>query len=126
MKGKEIKGQVGGSQQVNDLKKGTKIVGDITSTGDFRIDGEVEGNIVIEGRLVIGQDGVVRGQVKCKNLETYGQLEGQLLVADLLCIRASGKIIGEITTSKISIEQGAILDGKCSMRGNRNSVNTEK
>ncbi|MFV0483963.1 MAG: polymer-forming cytoskeletal protein [Bacteroidales bacterium] len=119
MKGKEASG----AQQVNDISKGTKIVGDITSTGDFRIDGTVEGNIVIEGRLVIGKEGVVKGQIKCKSLEAFGHLEGQLLVADFLQIKSTGKIIGEVSTSKLAIEQGATLDGKCSMKGNKLNAN---
>ncbi|MFV0346890.1 MAG: polymer-forming cytoskeletal protein [Bacteroidales bacterium] len=115
MKGKEIKGQDSMSPRVNDIGKGTKIVGDITSSGDFRIDGQVEGNLVIEGRLVVGQEGFVKGQVRCKSSEIYGTLEGKFFVTELLSIKSTGKIIGEVSTAKLAIEQGAMLDGKCSM-----------
>jgi len=109
------KGTNGEAQSVNMLGAGTTIKGDIQSNGDFRIDGILIGSITSKGKIVIGQTGSVDGEVNCRNADISGQVKAQLTVAELLTLKATAKLSGEITTSKLSIEPGARFSGTCNM-----------
>ncbi|MFA5298267.1 MAG: polymer-forming cytoskeletal protein [Lutibacter sp.] len=76
----------------NVVGKNTSIVGDIKSDGDFRIDGSVEGTIKTGGRLVIGASGSVNGKIICDNADIEGIFSGELLVNNLLTLKATAKI----------------------------------
>lgn len=105
----------GDTQSVNMLGAGTTIKGEIQSNGDFRIDGTLIGSINSKGKIVIGQTGQVEGEVNCSNADISGQVKAQIMVSELLTMKASAKISGEITTSKLSIEPGAKFSGTCNM-----------
>ena len=100
---------------VNLIGNGTKIVGDIQSTGDVRIDGILTGNIVIKGKFVLGPSGVVEGNVTSGNADISGEIKGKVNVTELLSLKASAKINGDIVTGKLAIEPGAIFSGSCNM-----------
>jgi cytoskeletal protein CcmA (bactofilin family) len=106
---------------INLISNGTDITGDIKSTGDIRIDGSLTGNLNTKGKVVIGQTGKVKGEINCKNLEISGIIEGKVIVVQLLNLKASSKILGDIVTSKLSIEPGAIFSGTCKMSENSNN-----
>lgn len=103
------------SQGINLVGKGTKITGDITSDSDIRIDGELNGNLECAGRVVIGVSGKVTGEVRCKNSEISGYQKGKLKIEQHLSLKSSSKVYGEISTSKLSIEPGALFSGSCQM-----------
>lgn len=94
---------------------GTRIVGNINSDGDIRIDGEIEGDIVTKGRLVLGKSGVVNGTISCPNAEILGQFEGVINVEDTLAIRDTAKVTGEVSTKKLTIDVNAVFNGSCNM-----------
>jgi cytoskeletal protein CcmA (bactofilin family) len=100
---------------INLISIGTDITGDIKSNGDIRIDGTLTGNLNTKGKVVIGQTGKVNGEVVCKNSEVSGIVEGKIIVNQLLNLKASSKILGDIATSKLSIEPGAKFTGNCKM-----------
>lgn len=100
---------------INLISNGTDISGDIKSTGDIRIDGFLKGNLNTKGKVVVGPTGKVNGEVICKNSEISGIIEGKITVGQLLNLKASSKIFGDIVTSKLSIEPGAIFSGNCKM-----------
>ena len=103
------------SSPVNIITAGTKIKGDITATGDFRLDGKLEGNIQLNGKLVVGDSGVVNGNVLCQNANVIGTVNGNLSVKELLSLHASARVRGDILINKLSIEPGALFSGKCRM-----------
>lgn len=105
----------GENQSVNMLGAGTIIKGDIQSNGDFRVDGTLIGSIHSKGKIVIGETGNVDGEVVCKNADISGQVKAQLTVSELLTLKATANISGEITTNKLSIEPGARFSGTCNM-----------
>ncbi|MRR19902.1 polymer-forming cytoskeletal protein [bacterium] len=105
---------------VNLISQGTEITGDIKSTGDVRIDGVLNGNMVTKGKVVIGPTGRVKGEVECKNSEVSGLIDGKITVTQLLNLKASSKISGTIITNKLSIEPGAIFTGNCTMKDGEN------
>jgi cytoskeletal protein CcmA (bactofilin family) len=105
---------------VNLINQGTEITGDIKSSGDVRIDGILNGNMVTKGKVVIGPTGRVKGEVECKNSEVSGIVDGKITVTQLLNLKSSSKINGTIVTNKLSIEPGALFTGNCSMKEGEN------
>jgi cytoskeletal protein CcmA (bactofilin family) len=102
-------------QVINLIAKGTRIAGDILSDGDLRIDGEITGNIETKGRLVIGASGRIDGEIRCNSCEIAGNHTGKLFVNELLSLKASSHVSGDIVTGKLSIEPGAYFAGTCTM-----------
>lgn len=100
---------------INIISESTLIKGDIISNGDIRIDGELIGNIEAKGRLVIGPTGKVEGEINCNNIEVSGYIKGKLIVSELITMKASARIYGDITAGKLSVEPGSLFTGTCSM-----------
>jgi cytoskeletal protein CcmA (bactofilin family) len=103
------------SQSINIINEGTLIKGDVTANGDIRIDGELVGNIDAKGRLVIGPNGKVDGEINCNNIEVSGYIKGKVKVSEMLTMKASAKIEGDIIAGKLSVEPGSLFTGTCSM-----------
>ncbi len=103
------------STAINIITDGTIIKGDITASGDFRLDGTLEGNIQLNGKLVVGDSGVVNGNVLCQNANIIGTVNGNLSVKELLSLHTSARVHGDILINKLSIEPGAVFSGKCRM-----------
>jgi cytoskeletal protein CcmA (bactofilin family) len=103
---------------LNIIGEGTSITGDMTSNGDIRIDGGLNGNINTKAKLVLGNSGKITGEVYCKNSELSGELNGKITIEEMLILKSTAKVLGDIITSKLSIEPGAIFTGTCNMGGN--------
>ncbi len=103
------------SNSINIITAGTIIKGDITASGDFRLDGTLEGNIQLNGKLVVGDSGVVNGNILCVNANIIGTVNGNLSVKELLSLNATARVKGDILINKLSIEPGAVFTGKCRM-----------
>ncbi len=103
------------SNSINIITAGTLIKGDISASGDFRLDGTLEGNIQLNGKLVVGDSGVVNGNVLCVNANIIGTVNGNLSVKELLSLNATARVKGDILINKLSIEPGAVFTGKCRM-----------
>jgi cytoskeletal protein CcmA (bactofilin family) len=102
-------------QEINILNAGTKIQGDLSSEGDLRIDGNLKGNIDVKAKLVLGTSANVEGYIKAINCDVSGIVIGNIFVSELLTIKASAKIMGDISCNKLIIEAGAEFNGKSSM-----------
>jgi cytoskeletal protein CcmA (bactofilin family) len=100
----------------NMIGAGTKIVGTIQTSVDFRIDGIIEGNITSDSKIVIGSSGVVVGEIVCSSAEISGELKGKINVSESLALKSSAKIYGDIKTVKLMVEPGAMFTGACVMR----------
>jgi cytoskeletal protein CcmA (bactofilin family) len=107
------------TNKINLIGVGTTIEGNISSNENIRFDGILIGNLTTKGKVFIGQTGKVIGEIKCKNCEVEGVIEGKLSIEELLSLRSMSSIYGEIRTSKLAIEPGAILSGKCDMGGKK-------
>jgi len=105
----------------NALTNGSKIVGKIFAETDFRIDGEVEGTITCNGKVVIGQKGYLKGSISCVNAEIIGTVEGDIVVSETLSLRSTGIINGEVRTKVLMVEPNAVFNGTCSMKDAINS-----
>jgi len=100
----------------NALTNGSKIVGKIIADSDFRIDGEVEGDISCNGKLIIGQNGLLKGTINCVNAEIIGVVNGNITVSETLTLRSTAQIKGDVKTKILVVEPNAIFNGSCSMR----------
>lgn len=103
------------NNSINIITAGTVIKGDVTASGDFRLDGTLEGNIQLNGKLVVGDSGVVNGNVLCLNANIIGTVVGNLSVKELLSLHNTARVKGDILINKLSIEPGAVFTGKCRM-----------
>lgn len=113
-------------QSINIISNGTTIKGDISAKGDIRIDGELIGNIEAKGRLVIGSSGKVEGEINCNNIEVSGYIKGKITVPEMLNMKSTAKIYGEIIAGKLSVEPGSLFTGTCTMGGTKSGHETPK
>ncbi len=93
--------------------------GDITTKGTIRIDGTVEGNIQADW-VVLGEKATVKGNVSSRGVVVGGRVEGNLSVSEICEIKNKGEIYGEIATPKLTIAEGAVFDGKSTMKKSSN------
>ena len=98
------------SPSVDIIESSTKIVGDIYSKADFRIDGIVEGNITTTGKVVVGKSGKINGKINTSNADISGSVSGKIEVAETLSLMSESLIQGDIVTGKLSVEEGAQLN----------------
>jgi cytoskeletal protein CcmA (bactofilin family) len=109
--------EINSPDRLNRIVEGTSIEGDIRSDSNIRIDGRLKGTIHTKGRLVIGATGSIEGEITCENADIEGIFVGKISVNQLLSLKATAKLTGDIITSKLAIEPGAIFSGACSMGG---------
>jgi len=110
----------------NIIGSNTSIVGDVISEGDFRIDGKVEGTIKTSGRVVIGKIGTAIGKIECSDADIEGKFSGELQVNNLLTLKSSAKISGDVIIGKLSVEPGAEFNASCAMKGAVKELNNEQ
>ena len=111
---------------INLIGVGTEIKGDISSNGDIRVDGKLQGNLKTKGKVVIGETGSVKGEIKCKNSDVEGNIEGKIQVVDLLSLKTTSHINGDIIARKLAIEPGAKFTGNCNMTSETEIQNAPK
>ena len=94
---------------------GTAITGDIESNGDIRIDGRLNGNLISKAKILIGQDGIVEGDIRGVNADIMGNVTGSVRIKELLQLRGKSSVSGEIQTGKLEVEPTASFNGSCQM-----------
>lgn len=99
----------------------TTVSGDIVSDSNVRIDGTLNGSIKIGGKLVVGSSGVITGKVTCQTADIAGKLKSNIYT-DMLILKSTAEIEGDITTIKLAIEQGVVFTGNCSMHSPDTSI----
>jgi len=109
--------------QQNLIAKGTTITGDIISEGDFRIEGNVKGNLKTPGKVVIGKTGVINGTLKAANSDIEGKFSGKLIISDILSLKSSAHVEGEVEVGKLAVEPGATFNATCIMKGTVKEMN---
>ena len=114
------------SNALNSLVQGTTLIGEITSESDIRIDGIIKGKLNCNAKVIIGPTGCVEGEVHCKNAIVEGRLEGTIHVAELLNVRETADINGDIYTSKLIVQSGAIFNVGCKMGTQHSNAQSSK
>jgi cytoskeletal protein CcmA (bactofilin family) len=92
---------------INRIVEGTIVEGTINSDSNLRIDGEFKGNLITKGRLVVGLKGKVSGTVNCLCCDVEGTLEGDVTVLELLSMKSSSTVQGDLYYGQLSVEAGA-------------------
>jgi cytoskeletal protein CcmA (bactofilin family) len=100
---------------INIIGLGTTIEGNVDAQGDIRIDGKIIGNVVSKGKVVLGTTGIVEGNIIAKNAEVAGETVGKINIEELLTLKGTANINGDIVTSKLMVETGANFTGTCQM-----------
>jgi cytoskeletal protein CcmA (bactofilin family) len=93
------------------------IKGEITGSEPLYIDGHVEGSIhVTDNRVTVGRFGSVTANIDAKEVVIMGSVKGNIQCTDRLDIRSEGSLIGDVTSQRISVEDGAVLKGSVEVR----------
>jgi cytoskeletal protein CcmA (bactofilin family) len=103
------------SASINLIGAGTVIEGEIKCSGDIRIDGTIHGSITSKTKIVIGSTGIIEGDISCANADISGVIKGKISVSELLFLKNTAVITGDIVTGKFIVESGASFTGSCAM-----------
>ena len=106
------------NQNANDISRisqGTCIRGEMRSSSDLRIDGAVDGVLCSEGRIVAGEDSRLSGKILCTNADIWGKVRGDLYVKDLLTLKSTSEIEGNLYVRRIQVELGVRINGSIKM-----------
>jgi cytoskeletal protein CcmA (bactofilin family) len=112
----------------NSLVQGTNIEGTLHADKDIRIDGTLRGTLHCKGKVILGPTGFITGDVTCENAVIEGRFEGILIVGDVLHVKETAKIEGDVSTVKLVVQPGSIFNVKCKMgvsNGTPRKVNLE-
>ena len=105
------------TNQQNMITQGTTLAGNIHSQGDFRVEGNIKGDIKTSGKIVVGKTGVINGSLDAESADFEGSFSGKLKLTGMLTLRSSAYIEGEVEISKLSVEPGATFNATCIMKG---------
>lgn len=103
------------SSSSNNIGKGTFLEGNIETFGNIRIEGKVNGNIKSKSKVALGHQSHVEGNIIAQNADIEGEVKGKIEVAELLVLKATAVINGDIMTGKMVVEPGAVFNGTCKM-----------
>ena len=103
------------SRETAFLGKGTRLSGKIAFEGTARIEGQIEGEIVANDTLLIGESALVNAQISGGTIVIHGKVTGDITASKKLEIRAPGRLYGNVTTPSLVIEEGVVFEGHCSM-----------
>ena len=98
------------------LGAGSKVVGNLSFSGPVHLDGEVEGEIHCKDRLTIGQSANVKAKVSGTDVLVQGGVVGDIIASKSISLRKPAKITGNISCESLSIEEGVVFEGSCSMK----------
>ncbi len=113
---KQITGAAGtNSMSLNSLVKGTIVEGTVSSESDIRIDGNIKGTLTCKAKVIVGPTGVIEGEIRCINAVIEGKFNGTLYVEELLHIRETAEVTGDVYTNKLTVQSGANFNGAVKM-----------
>lgn len=105
--------------RLNVIVNGSRVLGDMIIESNLRIDGEIKGNVTSTAKVVIGKSGIITGDLVCNDADIEGSVTGKLKVENLLSLKSTASINGEISTAKIEIEEGAQFSGNIKMSNHK-------
>ncbi|MEQ9423378.1 MAG: polymer-forming cytoskeletal protein [Cyclobacteriaceae bacterium] len=99
----------------NIIGKGTTLNGDLETFGNIRIEGKMIGNLKTKSKLIVGHSSEIDGNVMAQNADVEGTVSGNIEVSEILCLKSTAVINGDISTNKLVVESGAVFNGGCKM-----------
>lgn len=101
--------------EVSRIADGAILKGDLSSRNDIRLDGSVDGTIYSQGKIVVGETARLKGAMFCANTDFRGRMEGDLYVSDILNLKSTAKVNGNIHVHRLLVEIGAEINCMCRM-----------
>jgi len=108
------------------IGKDTEFNGTLQAKGVIRIDGKVDGEVLTQGDIIVGETGKIIGDVKARHITLAGEMHGNAIVEGRLEIISTGKLFGDIEVSSLVINDGAVFDGKCEMKNDKGDAANSK
>jgi len=115
--GKKTKSMPGGEEAFTFLGKGAMFKGIITFDSEIRIDARIEGEIHTKGTLIVGEHGIIDGDIIAAVVINGGRITGNVIASEKVQLLAPGVLIGTIKTPLLSMEEGARFRGTCEVEG---------
>lgn len=107
--------QAATEQKISIIASGMMMEGTVESQGDIRVEGKIKGTLICKAKLVIGASGVVEGNVDALNANIAGQIEGSVIVRDVLQVQETARINGDVCTEKMNMQTGGLVTGQIKM-----------
>ncbi|MEP6726160.1 MAG: polymer-forming cytoskeletal protein [Bacteroidota bacterium] len=111
----EFFAETSGTNAASLISAGTTLTGDINSNADLRIDGNLVGNINSTAKVIIGANGTVKGDINGQQADILGKVTGGVKVKELLQLKGSSVVQGNIQAGKLQVEPTATFNGECHM-----------
>ena len=108
--------------QYSKIEKSTALKGNIKSKTDIRIDGNVEGEVVTNGKVILGKESDVVGKILCANADIEGKFDGELIVSGTLNLKSGSNVKGKVKIQKLIVESGSMFNANCSMHSAEDGV----
>lgn len=108
----------GTPNQINMIGEGTVLEGTVRADGDLNINGKVVGKVLVKGKVVLAQSGVIEGEMAATSADLGGTFDGTATVEERLTLRSNARVTGTLNVARLVIEEGAVFDGDVTM-GNR-------
>lgn len=117
MLGKKDEQALGRSGELNTIiGKGSSLEGTLKVENSIRVDGKIKGHVTTTDSLVIGKEGDIEGEIIAKNAIIGGRVRGKINATGKIVLEAKAFFQGEMKTSRLVIDDGAVFDGRCSMQ----------
>jgi len=111
---------------MNVLHKGSTVDGKIRINGSVRIDGKLKGEVEATEAVIVGETGVIEGDIRAKETNISGKCTGQIFAENCVLLHASAVINGDVKCKKLVVDEGVMIDGNISMRDKSRNVPEEK
>ena len=108
--------------QYSKIENSTALKGNIKSKNDIRIDGNVEGEQVTKGKVILGKESNVLGKILCANADIEGKFDGELIVSGTLNLKSGSNVKGKVKIQKLIVESGSMFNANCSMHSAEDGV----
>ena len=108
--------------QYSKIENSTALKGNIKSKNDIRIDGNVEGEVVTKGKVILGKESDVVGKILCANADIEGKFDGELMVSGTLNLKSGSNVRGKVKIQKLIVESGSMFNANCSMHSAEDGV----
>jgi cytoskeletal protein CcmA (bactofilin family) len=99
----------------NTIATGSRVRGDLSGPGGFRVDGSVEGSVAADGPVVVGEGGVVEGDIRGRDVTVLGRVRGDVVASGHLEIGPKGKVLGDISAQSFRMHTGGVFRGTSNM-----------
>ncbi|MDA8871391.1 polymer-forming cytoskeletal protein [Flavobacteriaceae bacterium] len=110
------------SGQYSKIDQNTSLNGTIKAKTDIRVDGKVEGKVETTGKVILGKEAKVLGEIRCVNADIEGIFKGKLMVSGILNLKSTANVEGEVLTQKLIVEAGATFNAQCKMHSAEEGV----